>query len=116
VLYPVISLVNEEDVRIFNSVDTDPTWRGVARPVGHYKSTSVIPANLLSEGVMVLGAEMRTETPYMLHFKIDDLLSFQAIRGGKMLEMRREFSGIRPGIVQPELEWETRYRANGHNS
>jgi lipopolysaccharide transport system ATP-binding protein len=108
-LYPHFSVHNESEVNLFTTIDTDPEWRGRARPVGRYKSIAWIPGNLLAEGVMTVGATMRTETPNTEHFNERDVAAFQVVEGLAADLARVDYSAKMRGIVRPHLRWTTQH-------
>jgi lipopolysaccharide transport system ATP-binding protein len=108
-LYPHFSVHNESEVYLFTSIDTDPEWRGQVRPVGRYKSIGWIPGNLLTEGVMSIGAAMRTEFPHTIHFYERDAVAFQVSDRSHQASARVDFVGKMRGVVRPNLRWTTQY-------
>lgn len=113
-LYPSISLFNDEDIRLFLSVDTDPIWRGKVKPAGVYTSTVWIPGNLLSEGTMIVAPSMRTENPRMIHFYVRDVIAFHVVDSPNGDAARVDYPGKFPGVVRPFLKWETSPHSNGY--
>jgi lipopolysaccharide transport system ATP-binding protein len=109
VLYPYITVHNDENLWLFTSIDTDTEWRGRKRRPGRYRSIAWIPGNLLSEGTMLVGAAMRTEEPFISHYYIRDAVGFQIVDSPDGDAARVDFGGKLPGIVRPYLKWSTEY-------
>ncbi len=108
-LYPYITVHNEEDVWLFTSIDTDPTWRGRPRPPGRYCSVVWIPGNLLAEGTTMVGVGMRTEMPHIVHFSEYDTVAFQIVESPDTDAARVDYSGRVRGVVRPLLKWSTQF-------
>ncbi len=73
-------------------------------------STGWIPGNFLSEGVMLIGAAMRSISPAdVLHFYERDAVSFNVVDCPNGLTARGDYPGGIPGAVRPLLHWTTRY-------
>ncbi|HEX2980162.1 MAG TPA: ABC transporter ATP-binding protein [Anaerolineaceae bacterium] len=106
-LYPHFSVHNEEGLWLFTSIDTDPRWRGVPKPVGRYVSTAWIPGNLLTEGTRMIGPAIRTETPHIVHFNVRDAIAFQITESPEGDTARVDYPGKFPGVIRPLLKWET---------
>lgn len=106
-LMPYFSAWNEEGVKMFVAVETDPAWMGQRRPAGRYITTAWISGNLLSEGMIYISAHMRTLEPLHRHFHAHQEVAFQVIdsRGGDTA--RGAHAGSMDGVFSPKLEWET---------
>lgn len=103
------SFHSEEDILVFMVNDRDPEWYRKPRPVGRYVSTAWIPGNLLSEGILTVGAGIMTEDPFRLHCDVPRVLGFRVHEGGSGETARGDFTGRWPGAVRPMLKWTTRY-------
>jgi lipopolysaccharide transport system ATP-binding protein len=110
VLFPHFSVHTGEGAFAFVGLDQDPVWRSKPRPVGRYLSTGWIPGNLLSEGIMLIGAAMRSLMPDQLHFWERDAVSFQVVDAPNADTARGDYPGGIPGAVRPLLQWTTEYR------
>ncbi len=108
-LYPYITAHNEEEVYLFTSFDTDPDWRGQVRQPGRYTSVAWIPGNLLSEGIVTIGAGIRTEIPRVLHFYEQDAVAFQIVESPDGDTARVDSAGRIRGAVRPYLRWSTQF-------
>jgi lipopolysaccharide transport system ATP-binding protein len=109
-LLPHHNLFNEEGGWIFTTIDTDPDWRGLRRPLGKYTATAWIPGNLLSEGIIFVNTLLFTLEPRTIQFDEKDVVSFQvvdSIDGDNTA--RGDWAGPMRGAVRPHLEWTNRY-------
>jgi lipopolysaccharide transport system ATP-binding protein len=107
VLLPHFDLHNANGVHAFVGLDQDPAWRGRPRPAGRYISTGWIPGNLLSEGVMLIGAAMRALQPDVLHFLERNAVAFHVTDSPGGHTARGDYPGGIPGVVRPLLHWTT---------
>ncbi len=108
-LYPYITAHNEEEVYLFTSYDTDAEWRGQLRQPGRYSSVAWIPGNLLAEGIVTIGAGIRSEIPHILHFYEQDAVAFQIVESPDGDTARVDSAGKIRGAVRPYLRWTTQY-------
>jgi lipopolysaccharide transport system ATP-binding protein len=113
ILLPHFSVHTAEGVFAFVGLDQDPAWRSKVRPTGRYTSTGWIPGNLLSEGILIIGAAMRSLAPDQLHFWERDAVSFHVVDAPNADTARGDYPGGIPGAVRPLLEWHTRYHDAG---
>ena len=93
--------------RAFAAVDTDPAWQGLRRPPGRYRTTAVIPGNLLSEGIMTVDVGVSTFHPNVAHARAEEALAFQVYDEGTGDSARGAYAEPLPGAVRPMLEWST---------
>ncbi len=108
-LVPNYHVFNDEGVYVFVTQDSDPSWRGKARPVGQYVSTAWIPGNFLSEGSMIIGLAVSTMDPVIVHFYERDTLGFQVVDTLDGDSARGEYAGSIPGVLRPLLRWTTQF-------
>ncbi|MCC7009032.1 MAG: ABC transporter ATP-binding protein [Acidobacteria bacterium] len=113
-LLPHFSVHTAQGLFAFVGNDQDPRWRSRPRPAGRYRSVGRIPGNLLSEGMMFIGAAMRTLEPDILQFWERDAVAFQVIDCPNAETARGDYPGGLPGAVRPLLEWTTEERTVGH--
>lgn len=107
VLIPNLHFYNEQGACIFISHDWNGGWRTTPRPQGIYTSTVWIPGNFLAEGTVFVTAAVSTYTPFIVHFVERDSVTFNVIDSLEGDSVRGDYAGLLPGIVRPELEWET---------
>lgn len=114
-LLSAFSFVNEQGVLLFVSFDfAERTWGQRPRVEGLYRSSCVVPAGLLAEGVVKVVAEVSTREPvYEIHFLERDSVAFHVVDGGGPGSIRSCWVRDIPGVVRPQLAWETEYLGNG---
>lgn len=108
VLVPNLHFYNEQGICIFVSHDWNGGWRTRPRDRGSYTSTAWIPGNFLAEGTVFVTAALSTYMPLIVHFVERDVVTFNVIDSLEGDSARGDYAGLLPGIVRPELEWETR--------
>ena len=106
-LVGVFSVMNEDGVHLFTSLDLDPAWRNIPRAVGRYKSIAWIPGNLLPEGTFFVEVAMMTLAPQRGHFKERDAVAFQIVDQTDGTGARGDWKGNMPGLIRPLLDWKT---------
>ncbi|GAB4429590.1 MAG: ABC transporter ATP-binding protein [Chloroflexi bacterium OHK40] len=109
VLLPHFKLANEDNVRLFTTVDTDPQWRRRPRPCGRYVSVVTVPGNLLAEGTIFVDAAMTTLDPQITQFYERDVTAFQVFDRLEDDTARGDWTGTLPGVLRPRLDWSTTY-------
>ncbi len=112
VLSPIYDFFNEEGLCVFGAIDHDPEWKGRPRPVGRYVTTAWIPGNMLSEGTLIVNAELLTIHPMTQHYHERHAIAFQVVDSLDGDSARGEYSGAWPGVIRPMLDWKTRYEAS----
>lgn len=111
VLSPIYDFFNEEGLCVFGAIDHDPQWKGRRRPVGRYVTTAWIPGNMLSEGTLIVNAELLTIHPMTTHYHERHAIAFQVVDSLDGDSARGEYSGAWPGVIRPMLDWKTRFEA-----
>jgi len=111
-LFPYYNVYNQEGIKVFSAIDQNPDWKGRPRSTGQYVSTAWIPGNLLSEGMLFVGAALRTPNRKIRHFHAREAVAFQVIDSMDGNSARGDFSGRMSGAVRPLLEWDTQYTPN----
>lgn len=106
-LMPFFTAWNEEGVKMFVAVETDPAWMGQRRPTGRYITTAWIAGNLLSEGMIYISAHMRTLEPLQRHFHAHQEVAFQVVDSPQGGAARGVHAGRMDGVFSPKLDWET---------
>jgi lipopolysaccharide transport system ATP-binding protein len=114
ILMVYFSVVNEDGILVFTSIDNDPAWRDSPRPVGCYVSTACIPGNLLGEGILFVRASMRTLKPMIRRFRVEDVVAFQVVDSLEGDSARVDYGGELYGVMRPLLRWETQYSPKGN--
>ena len=109
-LTPHFSVHNQDGLEIFSGMDSDTHWRGTRRSPGRYLSTSWIPGNFLSEGMVIIGPAITTLNPNMLQFHARDAVAFTVVDSFDGDSTRGDFPGVINGVVRPLLKWTTEYR------
>ena len=112
-LMPVVCLYNEEGVRLFDSLEHDPAWRGRVRPPGRYRSTAWIPGNYLAEGTMFVNVGLDTLEPEIEQFYERQAVAFHVIDSCDGDSARGDYAGPMPGVVRPLLNWSSIYDPDG---
>jgi lipopolysaccharide transport system ATP-binding protein len=108
-LVSAFSLFNDQGVPLFVSSDRfGPAGRDEPKPAGLFRSRCTIPGNLLAEGPVRVVAEVSTGYPvYQIHFLEFDAVAFQVVDTGEPGSVRGTWGRNIPGVVRPDLEWET---------
>ena len=83
------------------------------RPIGRYVSTAWIPGCFLAEGMLYIGAGIRTLDPTIRRLRVDAAISFQTVDVINDDSEIEHFSGkFNGGVVRPYLKWETTFSAS----
>lgn len=106
----IIHLLNELDDVIFASNEfNSPDWADIHTGSGVIKATCRIPGFLLAEGNYKVLIAVGTYNPNVIHFKLDEGLTFcvidelyakDIVRGNTSMNLKW------PGIIRPLLNWE----------
>ncbi len=95
---------NLEGDIIFGSISNhDPKWHGVSRDAGSYKSSCIIPADLLMDGVYTVSVNLWA-AGYTMIVPIENIISFEIYDTGTL---RGDYFGGWGGLIRPRLEWRT---------
>ncbi len=108
VLVPNIHFYNEQGVCIFISHDWNSSGRTAPRLSGTYLSTVWVPGNFLAEGTIFVTVAVSTYLPFEVHLQERDAVAFSVIDSLEGDSMRGDYAGPLPGIVRPNLKWETK--------
>jgi len=109
VLVPNIHFYNEQGVCIFVSHDWNSRFRTEPRTVGTYISKIRVPGNFLAEGTIFVTAAISTYLPFEVHVQERDTIAFSVIDSLDGDSMRGDYAGLLPGVVRPNLDWETEF-------
>jgi lipopolysaccharide transport system ATP-binding protein len=108
-IFPKIKLTNQRAEVMFNALDTDERWSGIAEP-GRYVSTAWIPSHLLNEGfVSVDVAIVSLGLPKLSNIvNLPAVVSFHVQDVGEHGDSSKgRYTGQLKGVVRPLLEWTT---------
>jgi lipopolysaccharide transport system ATP-binding protein len=109
ILLPHFKLDNDDGIRVFTALDTDPTWRKKKRPKGRYTATAWIPGNLLAEGNFFVSVFLITLEPTSRQFAERDVIGFTVFDSMEGDSARGDWVKDISGVVRPLLKWETDY-------
>ena len=109
VLVPNFPVYDENGTCVFSLADSDAQWRRRPRPEGTYTATAWLPGNLLSEGMLIIGAAVSTMDPVKVHFYHAESIAFQIVDPADGTTARGDYQGPYPGAVRPLVEWTTRH-------
>ncbi len=99
---------NEEGVNIFNTHDTVSPIRSERRQKGIYRTTMVVPPNLLSEGGVSVGVAILSVDPFEVYFQELDAVNFTVVDYMRGDSARGVYTLGFPGMVRPLCHWETK--------
>jgi lipopolysaccharide transport system ATP-binding protein len=109
ILLPHFRVDNEKGDIVFVTVDQDPEWRRRPRPKGRFKSTAMVPGNLLTEGIHLVTCNLLTLEPDELQFSAKSAVSFHVIDSLEGDSARGDYAKNIPGVVRPLLKWTNQY-------
>lgn len=97
-----LAVYTQEGVCLFGSLGNhEPNWHAQKRPIGTYRSTCTIPADLLREGVyrpvILIWTDGYTDT-----FRFDESIEIEIYDSG---ELRGDYFGGWEGVILPRLKW-----------
>ncbi len=107
VLVPNLHFYNDQGICIFVAHDWQSGWRNREREKGRYTPTAWIPGNFLAEGAVFVTAALSTYKPLIVHFVERDAVVFHVVDSLEGDSARGDYAGVLPGVVRPELDWET---------
>lgn len=97
-------LFDSDGLCVFSSLsNTERRYYGRPLECGQYRSTCVLPGNLLNEGrfyFSIVGFSANWTDP----FRVDQVVSFDAIDDGAL---RGDYYGVFGGVLRPKLDWAT---------
>ncbi|MCE5324501.1 ABC transporter ATP-binding protein [bacterium] len=99
-----LHIYNEDGIIVFNTLPEDePNWHGKPFPRGLFRSTCIIPADLLNDGMHRVEALVVQDQCNVI-YKAQDVLVFDV---GDDISRRGSWHGKFPGAVRPRMEWHT---------
>lgn len=111
-MMPYFTLINEQGVIIFSTIDQDAEWKNRVRPVGRFISTAWIPGNLLTEGTYYVRATMKTPERKTRYFNEPEIVAFNIMDTTDGDSARGDWVGRMAGAIRPLLNWETNYKSS----
>jgi lipopolysaccharide transport system ATP-binding protein len=109
VFVPYIKFQTQEGIVAFETNDLDPKWRGRPRPAGRWISSTCVPGNFLSEGILLVSAGLITRNPASKQFIAREVVAFQVVDTLEGDSARGDWNGNFSGVVRPLLKWSTEY-------
>jgi lipopolysaccharide transport system ATP-binding protein len=109
VLTPNFQFFDDENALLFQVIDHDSQWRRRPRPTGRYRSTVIVPGNLLSEGTLSVGASVIKESPFVIHAEEEPCIVFQILDTVEGDSARGDYGGRMKGMIRPLLNWKTEF-------
>jgi lipopolysaccharide transport system ATP-binding protein len=106
---PHFSIANQENQRVFVTIDLDQDWRGKKRFKGKYTSTAWVPGNLMAEGIYYVTVHILGHQDQALQLSVHSALSFQVVDTLDGDSARGDYGKDFPGIIRPLLKWTTNY-------
>lgn len=105
-----VVVLNEEGMALFNTVPLhESVWHGKPFPVGLFRSSCVIPGDLLNDGTHRVQLLIVKDQSVVI-FQQDDALVFEVHDDA---ELRTGWYGKWLGAVRPALTWRTEQLAGG---
>jgi len=99
---------NEQGIFLFVAHNVRSPYYDRRRSLGRYRSTAWIPGNLLAEGFYSVSAALDSESPFRVHFHVDQAISFHVTDAMRGNSARGVHAGPFPGVVRPLLDWDVR--------
>lgn len=104
---------NQQGDLVFATVPLrESAWYGKSFPVGLFRSICYVPGGLLNDGthrVLLLAVKDEEE----VIFSLEDAVVFDVLDSS---ERRGNWHGKWPGVVRPDLRWDTEYLESGITS
>lgn len=95
---------NEHGVMAFNSISlNEPVWHGRGFPPGLFRSSCLIPGDLLNDGMYRIQLMLVQDEGIVLHTEDDALI----LEVADSPEGRGNWHGKWQGVLRPILKWET---------
>ena len=106
-IHTALNFFNSSGVNIFDSHESRTLLYHDKKIPGIYKTTVWIYENIFSEGVIIVGVALVTHDPFTVHFHESNALAFNVIEDFLNSPTRGDYVGSLPGIIRPNLKWES---------
>ncbi|MEJ2684986.1 MAG: polysaccharide ABC transporter ATP-binding protein [Candidatus Sulfobium sp.] len=111
ILLPIVYFINEDGLCLFESSDSDASWRRSPRPEGRWTSTAWVPENLLAEGTIFVTLSFVKYNPFSGQLKEQNVISFRVVDNMDGNSVRGDWLGKKDsGVVRPMLKWQDERR------
>lgn len=108
VLSAGINFFNDRDINIFDLHDVDQEWKRKEKDIGTYRSIVKIPANFLTEGLIIIWIAILTPEPFHVHLHEKDVIVINVSDDFAENSARGDYIGHFPGLIRPLMQWETK--------
>jgi lipopolysaccharide transport system ATP-binding protein len=104
-LHTTLHFFDEHQILAFStgSIASTSTWQGRPFPVGLFRNVCHIPGNLLNNGLYRI-LLLIVQDGSKIIFSFEDAASFNVL---ELSERGLGWMGKEPGVVRPQLQWET---------
>ena len=109
VVFPNFHVFDEKGEYVFCTAASLTQLGNYAKDVGRFRSTCVIPSNLLNSGYFTVGVAVTCMDPgTVVSFFERGALTFQVVEDldSTLVENRHGYAGPVPGSIRPKLDWE----------
>jgi lipopolysaccharide transport system ATP-binding protein len=99
-----LHILNEEGTIVFNAVPIrEPDWESQPFPIGLFRSTCLVPGDLMNNGLHRVEILLVKNQQTML-FQSEDILIFEV---ADVVDEKTAWHGGWPGATRPALKWNT---------
>lgn len=109
-----INLFDSTGIHIFSSHDNNDYIKDKVIDRGYYKTTVLIPGNLLQEGFYIISIAFMRYNPFVVLFHEKELIKLQIIDTKNGSARHEDCNRILPGIIRPKLLWGERVILNSY--
>ncbi|EGV44430.1 ATP-binding cassette domain-containing protein [Bizionia argentinensis JUB59] len=106
-IHSALNFFNSSGVNIFDSHESNTVLYHEKKHPGIYEATVWVYENIFSEGVLVVGVALVTHDPFQVHFHERDVIAFNIVEDLENSPTRGDYVGSLPGIIRPNLKWES---------
>lgn len=107
-IHTALNFFNSSGVNIFDSHESGTKLYHDKKEIGIYETTVWVYENLFSEGVIVIGVALVTHNPFAVHFHEREAIAFNMTEDLNNSPTRGDYVGSLPGIIRPNLQWESK--------